>query len=141
MTPLQAQTCTAAVNGRLSSAHGLMATATGAQSENQNCCSFTISPSSTMGFPAAGAVTVTCRVTLWPGARSCGSDTRWSVSQACRYEAVCAGQPPAEVEKCNPRRTGVLPPDGQGWLPVLVTLTVTLWVWPGCQVFGTTLMS
>ena len=31
-----------------------MATATGAQSENQNCCSLTISPSSTMGLPAAG---------------------------------------------------------------------------------------
>src|SRR2546423_1108027 len=141
MTPLQAQTCTAAVNGRLSSAHGLMATATGAQSENQNCCSFTISPSSTMGFPAAGAVRVTVSVTLWPGARSGGNDMRWSVCHAVKYDAACLGQPPDDVAKCRLRRAGVLPPDGQGWLPGLVTLTVTLWVCPDCQVFGTALMS
>ena len=54
---------------------GVAASDTGVQSLNQNCCSFTISASST-GAATDGAAAVTFQVTLVPGGTSDGRLTR-----------------------------------------------------------------
>ena len=90
---------------------------------NQNCCSLTIWNSTTSAFPRVGAVMVTLTVALAPGATSAGSAMRSSESHAVNDEATWLGQPPGDAVKCAPRWTGIDPPLGHGWLPVLVTGT------------------
>src|SRR3989442_15361909 len=115
------------------------ATVTGCDAHwlNQNWPSRPICAWSPVGAVVAGAVAVTLRSTDCPGARSAGSDTRWSVSQALNPLLTWAGQPPAVGAKCRPRWTGLSPPAGQGWNPALVTRSVKGCVWLTAQFRGT----
>ena len=69
-----------------------------------------------MAWLVDGAVTLTETVADFPGARSVGRAKRWSLNQ------LFQGNPGPEA-KCRPSRMGLLPPAGQVWLPVLVTVT------------------
>src|SRR2546425_3613684 len=102
---------------------------TAVHSPNHSWFSLTISASNTAGArPVDGAVTVALSEMVWPGGRSAGSATRWSACHAVKYDATWLGQPPDDVAKCKLRCTGMLPANGHGWFPVLVTFTVTVWV-------------
>src|SRR3989442_8158438 len=80
------------------------ATVTGCDAHwlNQNWPSRTICASSTVGAVVAGAVAVTLRSTDCPGARSAGSGTRWSGSQALKSPLTLGGPPPPLVRRGRP---------------------------------------
>ena len=113
----------------------------GAQSWNQNACSFTISNSMMLALPKVGAVAETLTTTVAPGPTSFGNAMRWSLVHTRRPDLTFTGQPPSLVVKCTPSRTGLTPPAGQVWLPRLVSVALNVWVWPDVQVRGAWLRS
>src|SRR5437660_7015653 len=94
---------------------GATLTLTSLNWSNQNCCSLTIWYSSTRLPAVLGAMTDTGKVVVAPAARSAARLKRWSVYQ------VLAPKPPPVLAKWTPRWTGLGPPAGQLWVPVLVT--------------------
>src|ERR1700675_734362 len=106
-------------------------TLTGDHCWNQNSCSLIISASSTIAPILAGAVQVTFRVTLAPGARSAGNPKALLFSQYASFT-----EPPARVVKWRSRSTFVNPIEGQVETPALVTVTGNVWLWPATQLVG-----
>src|SRR6202022_1318189 len=106
-------------------------TFTNANCVNQNWCSLIISASSTIEPPADGAVTVTFTVTLALGATSPGRAKAWLVSQLAWLP-----DPPEDLAKCRARSTSVYPGEGHVVVPVFVTVTGKVWVWPEIHVVG-----
>src|SRR5690348_15221787 len=113
---------------------GETTTCRGWRCENQNCCVLNICASRYSAPVVAGAVAVTLKVTLAPDATSDRSEKTSLVSHE-------EGEPPGVFAKCRSSFTGLLPPEGHVYEPLLVTVTEKVCGRLATQLVGAGLMS